>query len=455
MVDIVLIPLAFAFLAAVVYTLVGLIPGTDETSSLAPLTLVLVLLGVPAPALLAWFIAAITAMETTNTVPAAIAAIPGSTMAVPFVNYCGLMRKLGVPHVAMRKLLAGSVVGTLVAIPIAVGFGTLLAPFGEAIKGWAPVLFTAGAFLVALLSRSRWAAVVSIFPVAFLIQGFQAIAKNNLGHPVFISIFLGIAIGPMTIDLLRLLSPATRQEMIKSEKGKLSLAPDLPIKGLFPNPFRILTGRQACMAAITSAISATTFTFSPVGMTVLLGEIVARRTKELYHRLTNALSVMDGVTNATYIAETLIPLIAFGIPLSPMALGPAAPLFNAPPRFSVEPVNNLHSVLSRADFLTYSLMGAFIGLLVSYPFCVRFARRACIFIFKHVSHEALIGCFLGLVVVLSYYEAGLLGIAIALSLAVLGGLLVRALRIHIGVLYMAFYASSWIVSKTVGIGSLF
>lgn len=40
---------------------------------------------------------------------------------------------------------------------------------------------------------------------------------------------------------------------------------------------------------------------------------------------------MNGVTESTYIAEAIIPLIAFGIPLSPVALGPASPLFNAPP----------------------------------------------------------------------------------------------------------------------------
>ena len=37
------------------------------------------------------------------------------------------------------------------------------------------------------------------------------------------------------------------------------------------------------------------------------------------------LSARNGVTEATYIAEALIPLIAFGLPLSPVAAGPAAP----------------------------------------------------------------------------------------------------------------------------------
>ena len=59
---------------------------------------------------------------------------------------------------------------------------------------------------------------------------------------------------------------------------------------------------------------------------------------------------MNGVTESTYIAEAIIPLIAFGIPLSPVALGPASPLFNAPPIFTVDPVNNLHTLMSSWDF---------------------------------------------------------------------------------------------------------
>ena len=52
-------------------------------------------------------------------------------------------------------------------------------------------------------------------------------------------------------------------------------------------------------------------------MTVLLGEVVGSRVKHAYHRLTTVLTARNGVTEATYIAEALIPLIAFGLPLEP------------------------------------------------------------------------------------------------------------------------------------------
>ena len=61
-----------------------------------------------------------------------------------------------------------------------------------------------------------------------------------------------------------------------------------------------------------------------------MGEIVGSRTKGTYKKSTTSLAVMNGVTESTYIAEVIIPLIAFGIPLSPVALGPGSPLFNAP-----------------------------------------------------------------------------------------------------------------------------
>ena len=197
--ELILLCFAMALLGGVIYTVVGLIPGTDETASLAPLTLLVVLLGVPAPALLAWFIAAITAMETTNTVPAAIAAIPGSTMAVPFVPYCASMRKLGLPRLAMRKLVSGSLLGTLVAVPIAVFVGRAIAPLGGPAKAWAPLLFAFGAILIALLSRHRWASLLAIIPLSFLIQGLQNLGKAASGKPIFICIFMGIAVGPMSL----------------------------------------------------------------------------------------------------------------------------------------------------------------------------------------------------------------------------------------------------------------
>lgn len=66
--------------------------------------------------------------------------------------------------------------------------------------------------------------------------------------------------------------------------------------------------------------------------------------------------------------------------------------------------------------------------------------------FKYISHEALIGTFVGLIFMLAFYEAGPLGILVTFSLGLFGGILNNQFDIHTGVQFMAYYASGWIVS---------
>lgn len=54
-IQLVLEMIAAAVLAAGFYTIIGVAPGTDETAVLAPVTLALVLLGVPPVVVLAFF----------------------------------------------------------------------------------------------------------------------------------------------------------------------------------------------------------------------------------------------------------------------------------------------------------------------------------------------------------------------------------------------------------------
>ena len=128
----------------------------------------------------------------------------------------------------------------------------------------------------------------------------------------------------------------------------------------------------------------------------MLGEIVGARTKHAYHRLTSMMSVKNGVTESTYIAETLIPLVAIGLPLSPVAAGPAAPLFNAPPVFTIDTAtgatNNLHDLLSPWDFLGYGLLAVVLAAVIAYPFSMNYARSAASWVVRRLSQEAIIAC---------------------------------------------------------------
>ncbi|NPV69844.1 MAG: hypothetical protein HPY55_04230 [Firmicutes bacterium] len=437
-----------AVLGGILFTIIGIIPGTDETATMAPLTLILVLLGLPPSVLFAWFIGISTAMQISHTIPTAMAALPGSTMAVPMVLYCSVLKRVGAPHVGMKKMAAGSLIGSLVAVAVAVALAMVLAPFGKQVSAYSGLLFTLGAVLLAYMSKAKWAAVIALVPFSFLIQGLQRVATQAVGKTLFISIFMGITVGPMVAEVFSVLIPRIRKRQMRENVNEVWLAPDIGgYSKMFPNPFKILTPFQRLWVTITSAVSACTFTFSPAGMTVLLGELVGSRCKELYHKCTSAVAVMDAVTNATYIGETIIPLLAFGLPLSPMGLGPAAPLFNAPPRFTVQPVNNLHNMLSPGQFLLYAYIGVIGGALIAYPVAINYARKGTEWLFRKVSHEALIGSFIGLIVMLAFYEAGIVGVVLALTISLFGGILHNHFDIHTGVQFMAYYASGWIVPQ--------
>lgn len=127
----------FALLAAFLFSFLGIIPGTDETATLAPLTLVVVLWGIHPTAILSWFLADAVAMQITHTIPTAIAAISGSTMAAPFIEHCAVLKRLGLPHIAIKKMAAASILGSLVALPVALLVAGLLTPLGDMVKAWA------------------------------------------------------------------------------------------------------------------------------------------------------------------------------------------------------------------------------------------------------------------------------------------------------------------------------
>lgn len=442
-----------ALLGSVIFSGIGLISGTDETATIAPLTLLVVLLGVPPIGIYSWFIAAAVSKHMTHAIPTALMGIPGDTMAVPMLRDAGILRQLGAPHIALRKMISGGIIAALIAVPVAVGFATLLAPFGDLVKAWAPVIFTIAALIIAYTSAGRWGSIFALIPFAFFVQALNKMAIAGTGKGLFISFFLGIAIGPLFADLLTVLSPVSRDQLTRTKAREFWLAPELKMwSGYFPNPLKILTRNQLKYTAVTAFISSLTFTFSPVGMTVMVGEAISSRVKGIYQRSTTALAAMNGVTEATYIAEALIPLIAFGVPLSPVALGPAAPLFNAPPIFQSQPtVNNLHNLLSTTDFLVFGLVGVVCAALIAYPFSMNYARRASSWVLRYVSQEAIISMFSGLIVVLAYSEGGVIGVGIAVSIALFGGILNRYFGVHTGVQFMTYYASGWIVMKIFGI----
>lgn len=437
--------LLFAALGTVVASAVGLVAGTDETATLAPLTLVVALLNVPTPAVFTFFLSSAIAKHITHAIPTTMLGIPGDTMAIPLMREANRLRFLGVPHLALQKMVSSAVIAAFIAVPMSVLVGVLLIPVADAVKAAAPWIFLGASLLVAYFSAGRWASLAALIPFTVMLVGLEDTLKAH--HlKLNISFFMGIAVGSLITDLMRLLAPAARETMRPDGFKRVALAAEAKgWNGHFPNPLKVLDGPQLKWTAITAAVSSTTFVFSPLAMTVVLGEIVGSRIKHAYHRLTSVVSVRNGVTEATYIAETLIPLIAFGLPLSPVAVGPAWPLFNAPPRYSIDSVtgviNNAHTQMSVWEFFGCGMVSVAIVAIIAYPFAMNFAHRAASFVLRRISHEAIIATFIALVIVISIWEGGIAGLFVTVTVGLVGGLLSRAIGFTIGVQAMAYYVS--------------
>lgn len=434
-----------AIAGAGLYTIIGIAPGTDETAVLAPVTIALALLGLSPYVILAFFIAAIIAKKLTDSIPVAIAGIPGGVMAAPMVEHAMVLKKHGMPDVSIRKMSSGSVIGTLVSIPASLLVANLILPFADTISGYAGVIFFLGAVFLALMSKNKILSLVIIVPFALLIQGLRHLYWGLEIVPsdvtVFVSFFLGITIGPIVFSLFELLNKETRSKLPPLGKKEIQVRYAKKVKGL-PNPFKILSKKESSTAAFGSLLGTVTFFLTPVGMTVFLGEFLTRHIKDPVQRASRAISTMDGLTNASYISGTLIPLIAIGLPLSPMAIGPAAGLFNAPPVFT--PEHNIHHLLSMGEIMTATIIGAAIALIITFYITIKYATQICSFVFKYIPHEALIGLFAGLVVMLAFMDAGWINIFGVILVALVSGLLYRN-GVNYGVMFMVLYAAPWLL----------
>lgn len=434
-----------ASVAAVVYTIIGAAPGADETATIAPITLVLVLAGLNPAVILSFFISAIIACKLIDAVPVSIAGIPAGVMSTPMVEHAMVLKKHGLTDTSIRKIASGAIVGTIVSIPVSLFLAKAIVPFASVIKQYGNPVFFVGAVLLALMSKKRWVALASILPFALLIQGLRymywGIGVVPEGTNVFISFFLGITIGPVILTLFELLNKDKRDSLERYDKKAIYLKSVDEIKK-FPNPFKILTKKEIGYGVLSSLIGSFTFILSPVGLTIFFGELFSSRTKDPVEKASLAVSTMEALAQATYISGTLIPLIALGIPLSPMAIGPANPLFNAPPVFTLE--NNMHHLLSTSDFVWATLIGAVIASVFTYYIAVKYSRQICAFVFKRIPHEAMLGVFFSLVLLLAFMDAGWINIAGVLLIGIVSGVLYR-LGVNYGVLFMILYSAPWIV----------
>ncbi|MDR3561343.1 MAG: tripartite tricarboxylate transporter permease [Negativicutes bacterium] len=441
-----------ALLGAVIFSAVGLVAGTSETATVGTSTLLVVFLGFPPIFIFTFCLAGLVAKHLIHSIPTALLGVPGDTLAVPLLEPCSTLRHFGLPHIALRKMISAGVIASFLSIPISVGFAMVLAPYAELVKAWSGPIFTVVTIGLSYSSAGRWGSIFLILPFAFFVQALNRVAIAQTGHGVMICVFLGMAMGPLFVDLLAVLSPVTRGRAYTSEPKTFWIAPDLKTwSGYFPNPFKILTRKQLLYTLYTTVFSAVTFASSSVGITVLTGEIVQARVKSFYEKLTTSVAIMNAATEATYLCEILIPLVAFGLPLSAVAMGAGFALFNAPPIFTSSPVvHNLHNLLTPIQFLWGGLLAVSVAAVIAYPLAMNYARKASVWAMRNISQESLLAMFSGLLVVLSYFEADGLGVVMAVLVGLISGIMSKYFGFNLGAQYMAYFAAPWIVLQLIG-----
>lgn len=435
--------------AVFIYTIIGFIPGTDETTVLMPITLAIVLSGVEPIIILTFFIAAIVTLNLTNSIPTALIGLPGGVMSSPMLEYTLFLKDRGMSALAIKKIAAGSLIGIVISIPIALVLANILVPFASRLQVLGPLLFFLGAIFLSLMGNNKLLSLLSIIPLAILFMSLRHLYWGLGIVPettnITVSFFLGITIGPLIVSLISLLDKSRRQSMVRNEMKRIVIPRDSKAgKGL--NPFEILTRSEIRNASLSAIIANFIFVLSPVGLTILLGQGVANRIEEPIRRATTAITTMSALIQSTYLSGIIIPLMALGIPLSPTAIGPGSALFNAPPVFSVD--NNLHHLLSRSEFIIGILVGAIIALGITYYITNRFAGEISRFVLEKIPHEAILALFISIVILLAYRDAGLINIFGVLLIGITCGTLNR-MGVNYGIQFMTLYAAPWIVEKII------
>ena len=432
--------------AVVLYTFIGFIPGTDETSVLAPITLAVVLSGAPPEVVLAFFVSAVVTLNLMNGIPTALVGLPGGVMSAPLMEHSVFLRNKGLASETIRKMAVGSAIGTVVSIPLSFILAGLLAPIADPIKAQTPVILAAGTVLLALLGTNRILALVAIIPLALMFQALPTLYRsvNIIGEKgnVNISFFLGITVGPMLITLLELLNAKRRAARPHGTRTRTALLRSgFESQALMPG--HMITRSEGRWSALMAAVSTPLFVLSPVGLTFLLGEAsVARQKKDPVRRAQRAVTVMSSLTHSTYLAGVIIPLVALGIPVSGVSAGPAGPLFNAPPVYSLD--NNLHHLLQLPGFVAAVTVGALISVVITYVIAVRWSSQITYFVMRRIPHEAVLTLFVVFILLLAYIDAGVPNMFGVLLVGVVCGALNR-LGVSYGVQFMTLYAAPGIV----------
>lgn len=428
-----------SILAVILYSFIGLIPGTDETSVLMPVTLALILGGIKPIIVLTFFIAACVTLNLMNAIPTLIAGLPGGVLSAPMIEHALIIKKHGRTSAVIKKIARASVIGVLVSLMVSIIIANLIAPFATTITSYASWLFIGGAIFLSLLSSAKILSLISIVPLAMLFQGIRHLYWESGAVPVdkniTTSFFLGITVAPLILSLLSLLQKKELDKVTVTSMKNITLPTIKKSK-------QSLTKKETIFASLSTFVANFLFVLSPVGLILLIGEAVGKKESDELKRAELTVTTMNALAQGTYISGLLISIVAIGIPLAPTAIGPGAAFFESPPVFKIGAT--ITQAYSQPQLITAFVIGSLIALLLVYFIATKLSEKLTSFVLTKIPHESLLALFIALVFLLAYIDAGLINIFGVLLIGIICGTLNR-LGVSYGVQFMALYAAPFII----------
>lgn len=448
--------IAVALLLSFIYIIIGIIPGTDETSVLVPMTLILVALKLDPLVIMAGFFASFITVNIADSIPTAITSIPGGVMSTPLVGHSQTLKRKGLTTYGLRWMLFGSLIGILVSIPISLGVWGLFKVISmqsglninNFIQQYTGYIFLFGAVFMSLTGKKKIVALVSIIPFGLLTALLrnpsaltvinphvldslfgQLLFRSNLSMTPF---FLSITTGPLLFGLFSLLVPSVFKTQKVENKIEILLAKD-------NKKYAHDTKKIVRKTAITGALGSLLFFLSPVGVTVMLGEFSVRNIKDETEKAIVGSTVVDALSSATYLAGILISLFVFAFPISPAALGPGKVIFEAGGHFILD--NHAGLAISESKLLVPIFIGIVIGAALSITIGLLFGRKMTKFVFKYISQETVLIFLFSVIAMLSFAEAGFSGVLIIVAVGLISGFLNKK-GVGYGVQFMSLYAGN-------------
>ena len=448
-----------ALLMTVLYVIIGIIPGTDETSVLVPMTVILVSLKLNPLLIMSAFIAAVVTLNITDSIPTAITSIPGGVMSTPLVGPSQTLKKHGYTSYSVQWMMLGSLIGVLVSLPIALAFWGLFEfisvqtglQISNFIKSYNEYIFLGGAVLMSLTSKKKLVGLLTIIPFGFataFLRNPNLVVNNTLlnvlmdGHKLSMTpFFLSITTGPLVYGLFELLFPSVFQK--QQVEGKKIVLLEQDVK-------RVKTGTKKVVkkTAIASALGSLLFFLSPVGVTMMLGEFATRDEQDEVQEALQGVAVVNGLSSATYLAGILISLFVFAFPISPAALGPGSIIFNSGANGldgTFIKFGNSGLTLPKGQLLVAILIGLTIGVSISVWLGMKYSRKMTEIVFKYISQETVLIFLFSIIALLSFAEAGVYGLIIVLAVGLFSGWLNRK-GAGYGVQFMALYAGNLFIT---------